>query len=125
MGRKDTIKTPLLINKSLATSFTGPVTIIQYMDNCSYQINVTTTNSAGTFQVEVSDDYTINQGVVTNPGNWITLSLSATPTVAAANDVIGISLNQVPYSAIRIAYTSNTAGTGTCSIYISDKQVGG
>lgn len=125
MGRKDTIKTPILINKSLGTSFVSPITIIEWMDNCSYQVNVTTTNSTGTFQVQVSDDYATIQGAVTNPGNWITLTLSAVPTVAGANDVIGIALKQLPYSAVRLAYTSNIAGTGACSIYICDKQVGG
>lgn len=132
MARKNVLvynltPTPL----SLSTSFVTAPTVVRYLDNCSYQINVVTTNSTGTFQVQVSNDYYVNEGnddVVMNPGTWVPLTLSGgtngMPFVAAANDQIVISLNQLPYYAIRLAYTSTIAGTGTASIYITDKQVG-
>lgn len=128
MARKDTIRTQLLSAQSLATSFTSPITIIRNLDNCSYQLNVTTTNSTGTFSVQVSDDYDVSPptGVVTNVGHWVDLVLGGgTPTVAAANDTIMIDMNQLPFNAMRIAYTAGTAGTGHCDLWLVSKQIGG
>lgn len=126
MARKNTLKYPILIAQSLTASFISPVTFIRNTDNVSYQINVMTTDSVGNFQVQVSDDYALNEAnIVTNPGNWVTLTLSGTPTVNASNDFIGISLNQLPYDAIRLLYTSITPGTGTCDVVITSKQLGG
>lgn len=126
MSRKNVLVTPLVINQSLAASFTTSPTVVRYLDNCSYQINVTTTNSTGSFQVQASNDYYVNEGndsVVQNPGNWVALTLSGTPLVAGANDNIIINLNQLPFYAIRLAYTSTVAGTGTASVYITDKAL--
>ncbi len=127
MARKNFNDYEVSTNQSLATSFISPVTIISYMDNVGYQINITTSNSTGSFAVQVSNDYDSNElGTnVYNPGTWASLDLGGTPVAAGANDIISISLNQLPYKAIRINYTSNVAGTGTCDIYLSSKQVGG
>lgn len=126
MSRKNTLNYPVLTAQSLAASFTSPATFIRNTDNVSYQINVTTSNSVGSFSVQVSDDYSVGpDNTVVNPGTWITLTLSGTPTVASANDLIGISLNQLPYDSIRLAYTSTTAGTGTANAIITSKQIGG
>lgn len=128
MSRKNTLIYTLAEGQSLAASFQTEPTIVLRLDNCSYQINVTTTDSEGTFAVEISNDYRVNEttGVVTNAGTWIPLNLAGgTPIVNAANDTIAISLNQLPFYAVRLAYTSSVAGTGTCDIFISDKQIGG
>lgn len=126
LSRKNTLKFTVLSAQSLAASFNSAATFIRNTDNVSYQINVTTSNSTGTFSVQVSDDYAVGpDGDITNAGTWVTLTLSGTPTVAAANDTIGISLNQLPYDAIRLVYTAGTAGTGTCSAIITTKQLGG
>jgi len=127
MSRKNVL-TPQLLNstpQSLSASFVSPVTTITYADNVAYQINTTTTNSTGTFAVQGSLDYNKDvDGNVTNPGTWTTLPLGGgTPSVAAANDVILINLNQLPFNAVRLAYTSSIAGTGTCNIYIMHKQL--
>lgn len=127
MARKDTLLYNILPSlTSLVASFDSPATVIRYGDNVSYQINVTTTNSVGFFDVQVSDDYAVGpDNTITNPGTWNTLTLSGIPTVSGANDIISISLNQLPYFAIRLAYTSSVAGTGTTTAYITSKQVGG
>lgn len=132
MARKNTLQYQLLTTQSLSANFTSPVTSITYLDNLSYQINVTTTNSTGTFTIQGSTDYEISlpTSTVINPGNWCDLPLASTagvasPTVAAANDVIIVDMNQLPFVAIRIKYTSGTAGTGTVDIWISAKQIGG
>lgn len=116
--------------QSLSTDFISPPTVVRFLDNCSYQINVTTIDSVGTFVVEVSNDYYVDEGnnsVVSSQGNWVALQLSGgsgIPFVNAANDTIAISLNQLPFYAVRLRYTSTTAGTGTCAIFVTDKRLG-
>lgn len=129
MARKNILRHQLVASQSLASSFNSTPTVIAYLDNCSYQINITTTNSTGTFGVQGSVDYqeaTPNQ--LGNAGHWIDLPLggsAAAPVAAAANDSILINLNQVPFNALRITYTSTIAGTGTAELWLLDKQIGG
>lgn len=112
----------LVAAQSLAASFNSTPTVFAYTDNISYQINITTSNSTGTFAVQGSLDYVqAGMGGPGVAGNWTSLNLSAVPTVAAANDTILINLNQVPYPALRLAYTAGTAGTGTCKIIVTAK----
>lgn len=128
MARKNVLLPhKILSNQSLAADFTSTPTVVAYADNCSYQINITTSDSQGTFSVEGSLDYAVDMtGNVTNAGNWVPLSLAGgTPTVTGADDQIIINLNQLPFYAIRLAYTSTVAGTGTCSAYVMTKQIGG
>jgi hypothetical protein len=126
MSRKNVLA-PVLIasNQSLASSFNSSPTIINYLDNCAYQINVNTSNSTGTFAVQASLDYSPGgpNEPIANAGNWVSLSMSGVPTVSAASDVININLNQLPFKAIRLAYTSTIAGTGTCNIYVMAKMI--
>lgn len=125
-GRKNVLGSnkPLAINQSLTASFTTVPTMIDFLDNVGYQINVATTNSTGSFAVQVSLDYQSGLALENaNAGNWTNLPLSGTPTVVAANDIISINLNQVPFKAIRLAYTAGTPGTGTANIYIMSKEV--
>lgn len=111
---------------SLSSSFNSNPTMIDFMDNCGYQINVTTTNSQGTFAVQGSlDYYPGDANKKANAGNWASLSLGGgTPTVSAANDTIIIKLDLLPYRAIRLVYTSSVAGTGVADIWIMNKAVG-
>ncbi|GAC1502093.1 MAG: hypothetical protein NVS1B10_06720 [Candidatus Saccharimonadales bacterium] len=103
----------LLTAQSLASSFNSPATTVQFLDNVGYQVNISTTNSVGTFAVQGSLDNV----------NWANLSLSGTPSVGAANDTIIINVNQFPFQYIRLAYASTTAGTGTCDVYIEAKAL--
>lgn len=127
-GRKNVLSPELVAPaQSLAASFNTVPTMIPFLDNCAYQINITTTNSTGTFAVQGSVDYVqatpIQPG---NPGNWVSLTLGGTtaaPVAAAANDQIIINLNQVPFNALRIAYTSTVAGTGHADIYFMSKMI--
>ncbi len=129
MARKDVLRHLLVESQSLAASFNSTPTMVTYLDNCSYQINVTTTNSTGTFKVQGSDDFQAVHGVdQPNTGNWVDLPLggpTANPVIAAANDTILINLNQIPFNALRLVYTAGTAGTGHCDIWLVDKQLGG
>lgn len=130
MARKNVLNYRLVANQSLAASFNSAPTLITNTDNVAYQINITTTNSTGTFSVQGSVDYTAvevgaSQASNTNP-HWVDITLGGgTPTVAASNDSILIDLNQLPFNAVRIAYTSTVAGTGHADIYVMTKQIGG
>lgn len=127
MSRKNSLVTQLLpINQSLSASFTSAPTVIRELDNCSYQINISTVDSTGTFNIQSSDDYHVSEpgNVVTNPGTWVNLPLSNAIVAAGANDTILVSLNQLPFYAVRVSYTSTIAGTGTCNIFITDKMLG-
>lgn len=131
MSVKNTFTSQILTSKSLTTSFSSSPTRIIYTDNISYQINVFTTNSTGTFTIEASDDYQFDPvaNKALNTGNWNALPLGSSsgpnPVVNAANTVISVSLNQVPFEYIRITYTANTPGTGTCDAFITCKRLGG
>lgn len=127
MSRKNILPYKLSAATSLAANFISPVTRIPYMDNCSYQINITTINSTGTFSIQGSDDYETSgpTEVVVNPGHWTDLPLSGTPAAGGTNDTILIDMNQVPFNAMRVVYTSTVAGTGTCDIYVFNKMIGG
>ena len=114
----------LLTSQSMAANFTSPATVVDFIDNIAYQINITTSNSTGSFVVQASLDYEpANSQKAANAGNWTDLTLSGTPTAAAANDSILISLNQLPFRAVRLKYVSTVAGTGTCNVYIQAKAV--
>lgn len=126
MARKLVLQHPIVINQSLTADFIASPTVIKYLDNISYQINILTSDSVGSFEIQASDDYQVNEPgtQVINPGNWVSLNLGGTPSVNMANDVILISLNEVPFSALRVKYTATTPGTGTSAIYINCKSVG-
>ncbi len=125
MARKESLLYNILpAGTSLSASFNSAATVIRFSDNISYQINTLTSDSIGYFEVQVSNDYSVGpDNTVVNAGTWDTLTLSAVPIVAAANDVIGISLNQVPYLAIRLKYNATTPGTGTCEAFITSKNL--
>lgn len=127
MARKNILRHEIASGQSLSASFTSQPTIIKFTDNISYQINIQTVDSQGIFTIQGSNDYEINEpgSQVINAGNWVDLTLSGIPSVAAVNDEILISMNQVPFNALRIKYTSTVAGTGTCDMWIMTKQVGG
>lgn len=112
-----TSQTPVSI--SLATAFTTIPTNVQYEDNTSYQINVTTTNSIGTFTVEVCSDYNPN---IAASGNWSNMGTAASPN--AANGIFFCEIVSGPRSWIRLNYAVGTAGTGTCTILVSAKNIG-
>lgn len=128
MARKNVLAHKIAEAQSLVDDFTTEPTVIQFLDSVSYQINVTTTNSEGIFIIQASNDYVPEdptQSSKADDGNWVDLALTGVPTVAAADDSIMVDLNQLPYKALRLKYTSSVAGTGTCEILINARQLGG
>lgn len=122
-GKSSLIQFQNIRNGDMSGSITSRVTGVQYLDNIAIQLNVTTADAVGTFEVQVSLDYAQDsQGNVTNAGNWIGLNLSGTPTVASTNEQFFIDINQVPAPWVRVVYT-RTSGTGTVQGFISAKDL--
>lgn len=104
--------------QSLTTAgYTSTPTNIQYLDNIYLELSCTGTPT-GTFAVQVSSSYVVNE----NAGSWVALNLAATPTVSGAATVIGIDLNQLGATYLRVVYTG-TGGTGSLTGIITAKQV--
>lgn len=114
-------------NKSLAASFNSAITTISYLDNVAYQINIRTSDSTGIFKVQGSIDYkanSIGDNSQVGAANWVDLTLGGgIPSANGANDSIIIDLNQLPFNAVRLVYTSTIAGTGHCDIWIMAKEI--
>lgn len=106
---------------SLGASFSSSPIRIFYQDNVAIQLDCTTSDAVGTFAAEVSVDYQENfpDGMAQN-GNWVALPLPSTPTLAGANQVIILNLNQLSMPYIRISYT-RTSGSGTVNGFIVGK----
>ena len=106
----------------MSGTITSPVTVVQFLDNISIQLNFTGTPD-GTFEVQVSDDYLADGfGNVLVPGTWIALPLTGTPIAAGVADQIMIDLNQLPMPNVRVVYTP-TASTGLLDMYITGKEI--
>jgi hypothetical protein len=115
---------PVINNVSMATSITGPATIIQMLPGISYDI-VWTGTPTGTFQVQVSNTYSVaNNGAVYNAGSWNTLPTSSftgtypVPSGSAGNgflDVVGTEAY-----AVRLVYTA-TSGSGNLTVVAAAK----
>ncbi len=94
-------------------NLTSAVTSIQYLDNVGVQFNFTGTPT-GSFAVQVSADYDQDQyGNVVNAGNWISLSLSPSPSAAGSASSIYIDMTQLSAPWIRSTYTSTATGVQT------------
>jgi hypothetical protein len=100
------------LSQSLGATFNTVATTVQYQDNISYQVDVTTSDSTGTLYIQGSND------------NSTFVTLATVGTVAAANDNIMIGYNQFPFAAVRLRYVAGTAGTGTCVIKLMARTVG-
>lgn len=108
----DSTTSPSSLTVDMSSSFNTVATQVIYQDNISYQINITTTDSEGTFVLQGSNDNS----------NWANLGTMG--SAAAANDVIATDYTQFPYAYVRVKYTSSTAGTGTCTILFMARNVG-
>lgn len=100
---------------TVGSSWTSGSVAVPFLDNVAIHLIWTAAAlTSGTFSVNASCDGT----------NYSPLSLSGTPTVAGSADSVMISLNQLPFRYIRLAYSSGTAGTGSINALITAKEIG-
>jgi hypothetical protein len=111
---------PVITNASMTTSVTSAVTIIQKLSQVGYDISWSGT-PVGTFSVQVSNTYTQNsEGVVQNPGNWTTLTLSSVPAATGSAGNGYIDIDAISAYAMRLVYTAGSS-TGTLNATICGK----
>ncbi len=110
----------VITNASMTTQVISKVTIIQNLSQIGYDISWTGA-PVGTFSVQVSNTYTQNgAGIVQNPGNWTTLTLSTVPMASGAPGNGYIDIDALSAYAIRLVYTP-TSGTGVLNATICAK----
>ena len=102
-----------------SAGFNFSPTNIQYQDNVGIQLNVSA-GLTGTFSVQVSLDYTSNDGTVNPNADWATLSTSSALTGAGT---VYFDLNQLSSTWIRVVYNGAAGDSGTASGFIAAKQV--
>jgi hypothetical protein len=96
------------------------VTIIQNLSQIGYDISWTGAPT-GTFSVQVSNTYTQNgAGIVQNPGNWTTLTLSTVPAATGSPGNGYIDIDAMSAYAIRLVWNP-TGGAGTLNATICAK----
>lgn len=122
-GRKNTLlKYQTLTSGSMAGNLTSAVTNIQFLDNICMQMNWTTADAVGTFNVQGSADYAQDDyGNVTTTGNWVSIPALATAAGGASGNAL-LDMQQLSFPWIRVTYT-RTSGSGTANIFISGKQI--
>lgn len=122
-GRKNNLyQFQVLASVTMSSSVISSVTNIQYLDNVGVQFNFTG-NSIGSFSVQVSADYSQdNNSNVLNPGTWISLTLSPSPSANGSAGSIYVDLNQLSAPWIRSQYVGNS-GSGVLSTYITGKMI--
>jgi hypothetical protein len=89
-----------------------------YQDVVCYQINIDTSNSTGTFYVQISEDYNPRDAT----GSFV--DMGAAGTAAGADDTIICEIDPGGRAFIRLRYESDTAGTGTCTVLLTAKPLG-
>lgn len=122
-GRKNVILPfKMLDAQTLDSSFNTDPTNIQYLDNVSLQISVTTTANTGQFAIEVSNDPQNERDPST--ATWDELDLD--PPIAAladADTTISIDMNQLGFTYIRLKFTLGTGTNGTATAYLTAKEL--
>lgn len=103
---------------NMGADITTDVTNVQFSDNLGIQVSWTGTAPVGEIFIQTSNDYT-----ALNAGTWSDLDFGVPITVTGNSGNHVISINQVPFVAIRLFY-DRTSGTGTMTASLVMKTVG-
>jgi hypothetical protein len=120
MPRKNAIQAWPIINAvSMGATITASPTNVEFLDNIGLHVVWSSSNAVGTITVEGSNTYNPNTGA----GTWFALTFSPVLTQPASNNGdYGISINQFPWSWLRVVYT-RVSGTGTLTVTLSAKEI--
>lgn len=115
---------PIINGVSMASSITGPATVIQRLPGVSYDISWTG-SPVGTFSVQVSNTVVLGpNGSVIQAGNWYNLPAAAlvgslpVPSGSSGNGFIDV-IGTEAY-AVRLVYTA-TSGSGNLTAVVAAK----
>lgn len=103
---------PIAASQSLASDFETDKTTVAFQDSVSYQINILTVDSVGTFYLQVSND----------GANFVDVGIAG--TAAAADDTIIVDVSDMAEKYVRIRYAGSVAGTGSCDVLLMARSVG-
>lgn len=101
------------ITGSLAAAFFSPATVVNLGDSVTYQINIATVDSTGTFFAQCSDD-----GI-----NFSDIGICG--VVNAENDWAFSQIDPADGFYYRVRYAPTISGTGSCVILVGNKPKGG
>lgn len=117
-------QSPIINAVSMATTITGPATIIQRLPGISYDVSWTGTPT-GTFSVQVSNTVVLGpNGAISQAGNWNTLPSGAfvgtlpAPSGSSGNGFIDV-IGTEAY-AVRLVYTA-ASGAGNLTVVAAAK----
>ena len=112
--RKNVLLPYLVLNGGdMSGDITTADTTVTNTDVVGYHLTWTGTPT-GVFEVQAT----------VNGTDWQALSLSPTPQATGAAGGTLISLNQIPYNKVRVFY-DRTSGSGSLTVWIMTKQLGG
>lgn len=113
IGDTTAIPTPAAVSGSMAASITGPVTVIDRVDQLAYQVSWASANAVGTISVQGSVDGVTFYDLTFDP-----------PLAQPESDNGGylINLALIPFTYVRLKYT-RSSGTGTLKAWLSAKGV--
>lgn len=111
----------LATDQSMAASFNSNPFHCALFDNIYIQMNCVGT-MAGTFAISVSGDHKETNGVITNAGNFIPLTLPQVPTCAGADIYLAVNVQLLGAPWMRVEYT-RVSGTGVCNLWLASKMI--
>lgn len=103
---------------TLASNFTTDPVEVKLCDTIGFNIECTSvTDNTGAFYI----DHRIYKDA-NNTSAWAELTLSSTPSLSNADEVILINLNELPKGQVRLRFVA-AGGTpdGSCNVWVSGK----
>lgn len=113
VGDTTDITHPAAVSGSMAADITGPVTVLDKVDQLCYQVQWTSANAVGTISVQGSVD------------NVTFHDITFDPELTQPNSNNGgylINLALIPFTYVRFKYT-RSSGTGSMTVTMSVKGV--
>ena len=124
MGRKNVVRSYKMFDAvTISTDQSSTATNVLNLDNASIQVIWSGGGTpVGTITVEATN---IDPDLPSfdSTTDYVTLTLSGTIAVSGNSGNHSIILEEMPFYAIRLIYTS-TSGTATMSAYLSSKTIG-
>ena len=119
MGRKNVVKSHSMFDAvDISTNQTSESTNVLNLDKASIQVNWSGTSPVGVLEIEAT-----NQDPENSSSVWRSLDLGAVVNISGNTGEHDIILNEIPFWAIRLKYTS-TSGTGSLNATLTMKVVG-
>lgn len=111
IGSITAFPTPAAVSGDMSADITGPITVLDKIDQVCYQVTWTSSNAIGVISVQGSADGVTFNDITFNP---------ALTQPASNNGSYLINLALIPFMYVRLKYT-RTSGSGTLVVYLNAK----